>query len=62
VPADFEFDVQRQSPFTPEGQIESVGHFARGLETRHRRLIARLFATGAIVFGVIAVVVMVRAL
>ena len=45
VPDDRRFDVQRQSPFTPEGQIESVGHFARGLGgERLRRWVAIGFA------------------
>ncbi len=30
-----EFDVQRRSPNTMEGQIEAAGHFTRGVPSRY---------------------------
>lgn len=55
-----EFDVQRQSPFTPEGQIEAAGHFSRGLATRYgaerlRRVIGRTALAVAAAAAVLAV-------
>ena len=54
------FDVQRHSPLTPEGHIESLGHFSRGLtkkvgQQRISRLIG-LVAFGVAVLAVIAIV------
>ncbi len=53
---DERFDVQRRSPFTPEGQIESAGRFARGLGAeRMRGYIARAF----VAFLVLAVLLVI---
>lgn len=53
-----EFDVQRRSPLTPEGQIEQAGHLTRGVVRRvGRDRIGLVFLAGAIVLAVLAVVV-----
>lgn len=56
-----EFDVQRRSPLTPEGQIEAAGHFTRGLTTRYgaervRRTIGRIALGTALVAAAFALV------
>lgn len=44
-----EFDVQRRSPYTPEGQIEQAGHLARGIVRRvGRQRIGQVFLVGAL--------------
>ncbi len=50
------FDVQRRSPFTPEGQIESAGRFARGLGAERLR---RYIAVALIAWMIVAVVLVV---
>ena len=51
-----EFDVQRRSPYTPEGQIEQAGHLSRGIVRRvGRDRIGRAFLVGAIVCAALAV-------
>lgn len=51
-----EFDVQRRSPYTPEGQIEQAGHLTRGVVRRvGRERIGRAFLAGAVVLAALAV-------
>ena len=51
-----EFDVQRRSPYTPEGQIEQAGHLTRGIVRRvGRDRIGLLFLAGAVVCVALAV-------
>lgn len=46
-----DFDVQQRSPYTPEGQIEAAGHFARGVGgERLRRWVGYAF------FGTLALI------
>ena len=50
-----EFDVQRQSPYTPEGQIEQAGHLSRGIVRRvGRDRIGQVFLAGAILCAALA--------
>ena len=55
-----EFDVQRRSPYTPEGQIEQAGHLSRGLVRRlGRGRLGQAFLAGAllcVVFAILAIV------
>ena len=53
-----EFDVQRQSPYTPEGQIEQAGHLSRGIVRRvGRDGIGQVFLAGAILCVALAALV-----
>ena len=53
---DDRFDVQRQSPYTPEGQIESAGRFARGLGAeRMRRYITKAFAAFLVIAALLVI-------
>lgn len=55
-----EFDVQRRSPYTPEGQIEQAGHFGRGMVHRFgRERIGRIFLAGALLCVALAVIAIV---
>ncbi|HSJ91578.1 MAG TPA: hypothetical protein VK917_05885 [Ilumatobacter sp.] len=55
-----EFDVQRRSPYTPEGQIEQAGHVSRGIVRRvGRHRIGQVFLAGALLCVALAVVVFV---
>lgn len=52
-----EFDVQRRSPYTPEGQVEQAGHLSRGIVRRvGRERIGRLFLLAALGCAALAVV------
>ena len=59
-PMPHEFDVQRQSPYTPEGQIEQAGHLTRGIVGRvGRDRIGQMLLAGAILFAALAVLAIV---
>lgn len=47
------FGGRRYNPNTPEGQIESVGMFARGLGARRIKIVVLVFA---IALGLIALI------
>ena len=52
-----EFDVQRQRPFTPEGQIQAAGRFSREASSRFgadrtRRVVGRTALAGAVLLAV----------
>ena len=56
-----EFDVQRQSPYTPEGQIEAAGRFSRGLAHRYgsdrvRRIVGRVVLGAAVMLAAFALI------
>lgn len=55
-----DFDLQRQSPLTPEGQIEAAGRFSRGLSHRYgadrvRKVVGSTALVAALAFVAIAV-------
>ena len=55
-----EFDVQRRSPYTPEGQIEQAGHLGRGLVRRFGRdRIGQAFLAAALLCVALTVIVIV---
>ena len=56
-----DFDVPRRSPYTPEGQIEAAGHFARGMRSRFgqdrlRRVVGRVALAAAVILIVVGIV------